>query len=179
MGYLAEEVGYPFNQIPTEAFGSYRGGVEGWGSICGALVPAISVINLVVEKEDRASLVNELMAWYKEFPFPEFQPAGLDLPGVPINSSLCHVSVTKWMEETGYGPRSSPERGERCAGLTADVSKFTAAMLNKYFEESSYTGQYAVSPATGQCMACHEENVKPYAHGKEDCVECHGDPHED
>jgi hypothetical protein len=178
LGYLADEVGYPFNQIPTETFVSFKGGVDGWGSLCGALVPAIAVINMVAEGETKVAMVNELMAWYKEFPFPEYQPKGENLPGVAVNSSLCHVSVTKWMDETGFGPRSAPERGERCAGLTADVTKYTAQMLNNYMD-NTFTSELKPSAAVGECMACHNEAVKPYAHGKEDCTSCHGEPHND
>lgn len=175
MGYLAEEIGYPFNQVPATAFTSFKGGVESWGSICGALVPAIAVIGMVAQGPEKSEMVNELMAWYKEFPFPEYQPKGLNLPGVPVNSSLCHVSVTKWMNETGYGPRSVPERGERCAGLTADVCKKTAEMLNKWATEGTFAKTLGPAAGVDDCMACHSEAMKPYAHGKESCVDCHGD----
>jgi hypothetical protein len=177
LGYLTEEVGYPFNQIPTKAFVSFKGGVESWGSMCGALVAPIAVINLVAEGDIRAAMVNELMAWYKEFPFPEFQPKGLNLPGFAVNSSLCHVSVTTWMKESGFGPRSAPERSERCGGLTGDVCKFTVQMLNKYYDNAFAGGEFKPAAVVGECMACHGEKVPPYAHGKESCVECHGDPH--
>lgn len=175
MGYLAEEIGYPFNQVPSEIFTSFKGGVESWGSICGALVPAIAVIGLVAKGAAKTAMVNELMAWYAEFPFPEYQPKGLNLPGVPVNSSLCHVSVTKWMDATGFGPRSAPERGERCAGVTADVCKKTVEMLNKWASEGAFAATLGPSPVVGECMACHSETYKPYAHGKESCTECHDD----
>lgn len=175
MGYLADEVGYPFNQIPTQAFIPFKSGVVGWGSMCGALPPAIAVISLVADGAQRDAMVGELMAWYAEAPFPIYQPKGLDLPGVAVNSSLCHVSVTKWMNETGFGPRSTPERKERCAGLTADICKKTVEMLNQFVNEGVFAATLGPSAVVGECMTCHSELVKPYAHGKENCVECHGD----
>lgn len=175
MGYLAEEVGYPFNQIPNEMFVSFKSGIEGWGSLCGALVAPIAVINMVAEGEAKTEMVNELMAWYKEFPFPEYQPKGLNLPGFAVNSSLCHVSVTTWMKESGFGPRTAPERSERCGGLTGDVCKKTAEMLNKYFDEGTFAKTLGPAAIVGECMACHQENIEPYAHGKESCTSCHED----
>ena len=54
---MAEEVGYPFNQLPLEAFTSFQGGVEGWGSICGALIAPIQLIGMVAEGEDKSAMV--------------------------------------------------------------------------------------------------------------------------
>jgi hypothetical protein len=173
---LSDEVGHPFNQIPTEGFTAFKSGVYGWGSICGALVPAIYAINLVAEGEEQVAMINELMAWYKDTPFPIYQPAGMNLPTTVADSSLCHVSVTKFMQELGI-PRDDPQRKERCGGLTADVAKFTVAMLNDYADKSLTTGVFKPSSAVGECMACHSSIS--WAHGKESCVLCHGDPHND
>lgn len=121
-------------------------------------------------------MVNELMAWYKDTPFPIYQPAGLNLPTTVADSSLCHVSVTKFMQELDI-PRDDPRRSERCGGLTADVAKFTVAMLNDYADHKLTTGIFKPSPAVGECMACHSQ--VSWAHGKENCTSCHGDPHND
>ena len=64
-----------------------------------------------------------------------------------------------------------------CGGLTADVAKFTVAMLNDYADKKLTTGVFKPSSAVGECMACH--NSISWAHGKENCVSCHGDPHND
>lgn len=174
MGYLAEEVGYPFNQLPLESFTSFQGGVEGWGSICGALIAPIQLIGMVAEGEEKSAMVNELLAFYTQHPFPEYQTGEFALPRVTVGSTLCHVSVTRWMNESGMGPRSRPERKERCAGLTADVCKFTAQMLNKYLEGTFKPGEYSSPAVAGECMVCHGE-MEPYAHGKENCLDCHED----
>jgi hypothetical protein len=175
LGYLAEEVGYPFDHIPLGAFTSFAGGVEGWASMCGALVPAIAAIGMVAEGDDKKAMINELMAFYVNHPFPEYQTGEYDLPKVAINSTICHVSVTKWMTESGMGPRSSKERSARCAGVTADVCKFTAEMLNNYFDGKFTAGVFAPASVAKDCLGCHQENVEPYSFGKEDCTECHDD----
>ena len=175
MGYLAEEVGYPFTHLPMEAFTSFKGGVEGWASMCGGLVAPIALIGMVAKGEEKTAMVNELMAFYVNHPFPEYQTGEFDLPKVAVNSTICHVSVSKWMEESGMGPRGSKERGARCAGVTADICKFTADMLNKYIDGTFTAGVYAPSSVAGDCLSCHEKNVEPYSFGKESCVECHTD----
>jgi hypothetical protein len=173
---LAEEVGYPFNQIPSEGFSAFKSGIHGWGSICGALVPAIYAITLVAEGDEQKDMVNELMAWYKDTPFPIYQPKGLNLPTTVADSSLCHVSVTKFMQLLDI-PRDDPQRSERCGGLTADVAKFTVAMLNDFADKKLATGVFKPSAVVGECMACHSK--MEWAHGKETCTSCHGDPHND
>ncbi len=119
-------------------------------------------------------MINELMAWYKDTPFPIYQPKGMNLPTTVADSSLCHVSVTKFMQLMDI-PRDSPERKERCGGLTADVAKFTVAMLNDFADQKLNTGVFKPSAPVGECMTCHSK--MSYAHGKENCVSCHGDPH--
>ena len=174
MGYLAEEVGYPFNQLPMSAYTSFAGGIEGWGSLCGALVAPIQLIGMVAEKEQKSAMINELLNFYRTHPFPEYQTGEFDLPKVAVNSTLCHVSVTKWMKESGMGPRGSAERKARCAGLVADLCKFTADMLNKH-ADGTFASALAPAADAGTCMSCHGENVEPHAFGKESCTECHTD----
>ncbi len=164
------------NQIPPEIFWPFRSGVYGWGSICGALPPAICAIAMVADTKVNQQLINELMAWYKDFPFPEYQPAGMDLPTTVADSSLCHVSVTKWMQETGYD-RSTPERSERCAGLSADVARYTVVLLNE-LADGTFVPRHFPSDDAASCMECHGTEVSP-ANGKESCTACHGDPHAD
>ncbi|MDW7673140.1 MAG: C-GCAxxG-C-C family protein [Bacillota bacterium] len=176
MGYLAEEVGYPFNLTPPEAFTPFKGGIYGWGSICGALVAPIATIAMLFESSENEALINELMAFYKDAAFPQFQPKGLNVATTVANSNLCHVSVTTWMQATGL-PRTAPERSERCAGVTADVCKFTVEMLNKYMDKA-FVSEFKPAAVVGECMSCHDstKNISP-AYGKEDCTSCHDDPH--
>jgi hypothetical protein len=157
--------------LPREAFTAFLGGVQNWGSICGALPPAIFTINLVVRGDRQVDMINELMAWYKATPFPIFQPRGMNLPTTVADSSLCHASVTKFLHVMNV-PRNSRERIERCGGLTADVTKFTVTMLNDFVDRKLDTGIfYKPSPIVEGCMACHSART----HGKETCSACHAD----
>ena len=54
---LAEEVGYPFTQIPTDMFIYGAGGVAGFSSLCGALNGAAAAINLVSDEPTTMKLV--------------------------------------------------------------------------------------------------------------------------
>ncbi len=158
-----------------EAYISFAGGTEGWGSMCGSLIAPIQLIGMVAEGEEKSAMINELKAFYTKHPFPEYQTGEFDLPKVAVNSTLCHVSVTRWMDESGMGPRGSAERKARCAGVVADVCKFTAQMLNDYVDGKFKAGEFTAPSVAGECMACHGDNVKPFAFGKESCTDCHED----
>ena len=170
---MAEEVGAPFNQIPADMFLGFSGGVGHWGTICGSLIPPVALISAVVkDKKQRSEMINEIMAWYTQFPFPEYQPKDLGLPQVVVGSTLCHVSVTKWCNEAGCSA-SSGNKKERCGGLSADVSKKTIQMLNEWKEKGKFVAMHKPDPVVGECMSCHKEN-QPYTQAKENCMNCHG-----
>lgn len=152
---------------------SYRGGIEKWGTICGSLIAPITLIGGIVEDDKiRGEMVNELMAWYTQFPFPEYQPAKLNLVRVAVGSPLCHVSVTTWANKQGVGA-GSPEKKQRCAGLSADVVKKTIQMLDAYAATGTFAAVYKPAPIVATCMGCHEEEP-PYTEGKDNCLRCHG-----
>lgn len=129
------------------------------------------IINLFHDTADATVLTNELLSWYQQCEFPIYQPV-VQNPTTVANSVLCHVSVTKFMSEANV-VRASDERKARCGGLTADVSKFTVQMLND-FADGKFTSQYKPAASVAACMACHSTD----SHGKEDCLPCHGDPHD-
>ncbi|GAB6060823.1 hypothetical protein JCM31598_39400 [Desulfonatronum parangueonense] len=120
-----------------------------------------------------SQLCDELMAWYQKFPFPEYQPAGMNLPKIAIDSSLCHVSVTKWMKEAGVA-RGSEERKHRCGGLTSDTVIKAVQMLNDLADKGTFAATTSPSPVVASCMSCHSAEVQPFTHGKENCMSCHG-----
>lgn len=125
---LAEEVGYPYNQVPTESFLGYGGGF-GHASLCGTVATGTNFIYSVCDKETASKLSKELYKWYKEASFPYYQPEGQDLKQTVANSTLCGDSVAIWMEETGF-EFGSDERKTRCAGVTADTAKKVIELLN-------------------------------------------------
>lgn len=130
-GSLADEVGYPINQIPPEAFTSFAGGF-GQASLCGTLAVGATCIGMVTDVDTQKELVGELFNWYKGQNFPEYQPENLNLTQTVADSVLCHDSVGKFMEVSGvaYG---DPERKSRCAGVAAEVAGKVAELLNAHF----------------------------------------------
>lgn len=130
-GELGEKAGYPFNQINPENFKGYGGGY-GLATLCGSLGVGAIALSSVVPKEDAPALIKELFDWYKDFPFPEFQPEYQGRLKTSIAGSyLCEDSVGNYMKEmeVNYG---DPERKARCAGNAADTTRKVVEILNKY-----------------------------------------------
>jgi len=189
---LADKVGYPYTTIPIDMARYGSGGVIGWGSVCGTLNGSSAVITLVVGKE-YSKVVNELLAWYTETPFPsdisneyaknheflvEKYKTDKVLPQTVSRSTLCHVSVNTWCKATEHASKS-PERAERCGRMSADVAAKTVELLNQYA-----LGKFVptVAAKASECSECHfmGENYEAgqFIIGKErNCVDCHGDPH--
>lgn len=127
-GTLADEVGYPFNQIPVKAFTNYAGGFTK-SSLCGALGAAAACIGAVCEGDKAKKILGELQNWYVETAFPIYQPANMGLPQTVSDTILCKDSVGKFLETSGFAA-GSPEHLERCGGLTGDVAKKMVELLN-------------------------------------------------
>ncbi|MDF2890780.1 MAG: hypothetical protein K0R80_1147 [Clostridia bacterium] len=127
-GELAEQVGYPFNQIPVEAFTSAAGGY-GQATLCGSIGVAATCIGSVCDVETSKKLIAELSKWYKQESFPTYQPEGLNLPQTVADSVLCEKSVGKFMEVSGF-EYGSAERKSRCAAVAGEVTKKMVELLN-------------------------------------------------
>lgn len=130
IGQLADEAGYPFNQIPLGSF-AMGGGGFGQGTLCGALAGSLVAIGLVCEPEDANKLKNELFDWYKNTPLPQYQPDA-EIEQIVAGSVNCDESVTKFMDVSGT-KMGDPERMERCACVTADCAGKAAELLNEHF----------------------------------------------
>lgn len=128
-GALADEYGYPFNQIPPEAFTLASSGYQ-QGELCGCVGVAAVAIGMVTDQDTSKKLVKKLANWYRQAEFPMYQPEGLNLTTTVAESALCNDSVGKFMEAQGveYGDH---ERKARCAGVTADVVGHTVELLNE------------------------------------------------
>ncbi|MFW5994772.1 MAG: C-GCAxxG-C-C family (seleno)protein [Spirochaetia bacterium] len=148
VGTLQEEVGYPYDQVPTYMLHFGRGGVAGSGDICGALLGSLTAINLIAG-EDYRSLAAELIEYYQDTPFPtdtaneyaeqERYPTE-DYISEPLDQSTaddiaCSESKASWVETSGYEV-GSPEREERCARLTGDVAAKATEILNAWVAEA-------------------------------------------
>lgn len=89
VGHLAETAGAPFDLLPLDQCKFGGGGIAAYGSICGAVLGGVLVVNMVVQnptepppgspagtapQDVRAALLTELMRWYETFQFPEYVP---------------------------------------------------------------------------------------------------------
>ncbi|HYF81507.1 MAG TPA: C-GCAxxG-C-C family protein [Clostridia bacterium] len=127
-GELADQVGYPFNQIPVEAYVSAAGGY-GQATLCGTIGTAAACIGTVCDVDTSKKLLAELSKWYKQEKFPNYQPEGLGLPQTVSESVLCEESVGKFMEVSGF-EYGSAERKSRCAAVAAEVTRKMVELLN-------------------------------------------------
>ena len=128
---LAEKVGYPFNVIPAEMFANGKEGYQA-ASLCGAMGGALGVFGLVLAPDDARELTKQLNAWYTSTPLPIYQPeitAPVQTTSTTIN---CLESITAFMEAAGV-ERKDPIRKARCGGLSGDVAKKAAELLNIHF----------------------------------------------
>ena len=130
IGQLADDVGYPFNQIPIDMFANGATGY-GAGSLCGSLAGAVNMIGLVCLPDDAKKITQELFAWYRKAELPIYQPKMKSVTTV-ANSVNCMESVSHYMEATG-AKMGDDSRKERCAGVTGDTAKKTAELLNAHF----------------------------------------------
>jgi hypothetical protein len=194
--------GAPFTLLPL-GFGKFgAGGVELYGSICGAALGGVLVLNMVVENPDhRRALVTELLRWYEGAAFPAYVPQALvaaetadatkptldfsagnvvNLQVVP-GSHLCHVSVSTWCAANGGVNAGGADKKARCARLTADVAGKTAELVNAYLVSGAYgargfTGA-AIDSGSGTCLACHgtKASMHPVVATGMSCTTCHPD----
>ncbi|MBI4659078.1 MAG: C_GCAxxG_C_C family protein [Verrucomicrobia bacterium] len=176
IGELREKVGSPYTQFPVNMMEYGKGGVNGiWGTLCGTLNASAAAINLV--SGTPAPLINEMFFWYSQEMLPGYKP---ETPKYAIaesvaGSPICHVSVQRWCEVSGFKP-TSPERAERCACLTAEVAKHTAELLNKQ-AGGSFAASHQLPDEVQSCMACHGKGARENVHhgGNMSCTQCHSD----
>ncbi len=185
---LRDEIGDPYNSIPTEMMIYGAGGGAEWGTLCGAPNGAAAAISLVHDKTTTMELVHELLGWYTITNFPTdisndyavnhvFNDQRYDqvLPQNISGSPLCHTSVTEWVKASGFNA-TSIERKERCARLTGDVAAYAVKILNDKLA-GTFTPVYVPPESIGQCMSCHGPTVLNNVNSKMECKQCHGNPH--
>ncbi|OGO36874.1 MAG: hypothetical protein A2147_11555 [Chloroflexi bacterium RBG_16_57_8] len=179
VGELREEVGPPFDAFPAAMMKYGKAGVNGWGTLCGCLNGAAAAIYMVTDTKTGDALIDQLYSWYSSEMLPNYKPKTpkFDIKQTASESPLCHVSVTRWCEASGFAALS-PERAERCAQLTASVAKKAVELLN---DSSAGTAipAYSNSSDVAGCLTCHGKGgVKENVHmSKSDsCTICH-EPH--
>ena len=98
------------------------------------------------------------------------------MPPSAAGSTLCHVSVSKWCEASGF-KAFTPERADRCAQLVASVAKYTAEVLNAQ-ADGLFQARYPISAHVAACRGCHDRNgAMENARGMMACDACHGGGH--
>ena len=174
------------------------GGVMDFGSLCGAPNGAAAAINCAVPYKEAKGIVQRLLRYYEteafpnkksneyavndEFLVPKYKSQKA-LPRSSSHSVLCHVSVGKWCEKSGYAS-GSKERSERCARVTADTAAMTAILLNAHMKGTLETVfPMKLSQETVSCRVCHFKGKKfeagQFTRGSMECSSCHNDmtPH--
>jgi hypothetical protein len=180
VGELREGVGFPYTIMPTEMMVFGEGGVAGVSSLCGTLIGASSAIFLVTggmdskRRGEAYAIIRELFTWYEQEALPNYRPKNprFEIKTSAANSPLCHVSVTRWCEATGF-KSSSKERDERCAWLVASVAKYTTELLNAKLD-GAFKPAHALSAQVQSCRSCHAEGgAIEDSRGLMDCTACH------
>ena len=190
---LAEIVGEPFSSFPSDMMRYGKGGMYGYGTLCGALNGASAAIQLATDEETAAKVITELLNWYAtaalptdtanqyavnhEFLVDELKAEGA-LPQSVAGNVLCHISVSKWCQEAGFAS-GSEERKERCARLAGDVAAKAVELLNEVHDETFVPALTSLGEQAG-CMACHKPGLDfsggNFTQGKMNCTSCHVDP---
>jgi len=170
---LREKVGEPYKSFPVDSFVFLEGGMAGWGTVCGSNAGANIVSNVIIGPRISGtdaghSMGSEMLQWYSETALPVYAPKTPKQPTKIVqttsNSPLCHVSVGKWMKESGFA-LASPERKDRCARITASVAYKLVQDLNawkdgKYVSKANWTPGKAMGiPSQQNCTECHGTSV--------------------
>ncbi len=174
------------------------GGLMNYGSLCGAPNGAAAAINSAIPYKEAKDIVPRLLRYYETEAFPnkksnEYAVNGefwvpkyksqKALPRSPSHSVLCHVSVGKWCEKSGYAS-GSKERSERCARVTGDVAAMAVILMNAHMKGNLETVfPMKLSQDTVSCRVCHFKGKKfeagQFTRGSMECSSCHNDmtPH--
>jgi len=149
-----------------------KGGVADWATLCGALNGAAAAIYLVSSKPE--PVVDELFGWYQQEKLPVHQPkeSKLEIVSSFSRSTLCHASVSQWCKASKF-KAFSEEREERCARLTADVTKKSVALLNQELA-GTFKPIFPIPESEKQCRTCYDKGgTLENTRGKIDCSPCH------
>ena len=110
-------------------------GKTGYGasSLCGSLGGAAAIIGLMCSPDDSSAITKELFNWYTSTNLPIYQPEIQAETPTVAKTVNCADSVTTFMAAAGITEMSDPRRLARCGGVSADVARKTAELLNVHF----------------------------------------------
>jgi hypothetical protein len=183
IGLMGEKYGAPYKDFPFSVMEFGRGGISEWGGTCGALMGAAVSLALFFPRKERDAMIHELFRWYEITAFPMYKPnpgvAKVDglLPTSVADSITCHISVARWCAASKIEARS-PERGERCARVTADVAVKTLELIHAKMD-AKFIPMLKKSEVNEGCTAlgCHGQDKKEWQHSglvsRMDCTPCH------
>ncbi len=177
LAQLGEKFGPPYSTFPFDMMVYGKGGIAGWGSVCGALNGAAAAISLLGKNEGEVGkMIQELFRWYEQTALPTYVPEGKPLldpfPKTVADSVQCHASIMKWCKATGYR-HASRERVERCMRISGSVAQKTVELLNATQTGAAIRRDEA-SAATKQCQECHTPNSEKASVGSQaNCASCH------
>jgi len=174
IGELRAVIGSPYTEFPSLMMEYGKGGINGiWGTLCGTLNGAAAAINLVSSKP--APIIDEVYFWYSQSMLPDYRPQNprFEVPQSVSGSPICHASVQRWCESSGFSPQS-PQRADRCGWLTACTARYTVQQLNAQ-ALGTFAATHTRPDEVQRCVTCHgtgyQENVH---HGANmTCVQCH------
>ena len=149
---LKEKVGFPYTAIPSEMFVNGKAGY-GAGSLCGSLGGAAAIIGLMCSPDDASAITKELFAWYTSTNLPIYQPEIKAETPTVAKTVNCSDSVTTFMNAAGITEMSDPKRMARCGGVSGDVARKTAELLNIHF---GYMEAAPEEPAAEETLADNE-----------------------
>ena len=127
IGQLADMNGYPYNQVPVQMLSSTSAGF-GAGTLCGSLAGAVMAVSLLCEPADAKKVTKDLFAWYREHPFPGYQPE-IKNPTTVAESVDCLDSCSKFMAESGL-TMADDGRKARCASVTGETAAKAVELIN-------------------------------------------------
>ena len=170
---LREKIGEPYRSFPVNSFVFLEGGMAGWGTVCGSNAGANIVSNVIIgpriggpDCEHGHTIGSDMMDWYSNTALPTFTPKEPKQKTAIVQttsaSPLCHISVGKWMQKSGFA-LASPERKDRCARVSASVAHKLVVDLNAW-KDGKFTPKSAWTPGRSVGIT-----------GQQNCTECHGD----
>jgi hypothetical protein len=127
VGQLADMIGYPHDQVPIQMLASASGGY-GAGTLCGSLAGAITAVGLILEPADAKKVTADLFKWYKEHPFPGYQPE-IKNPTTVAGSIDCLDSCSEFMAAANV-KMGDDARKARCASVTGETAAKAVELVN-------------------------------------------------
>jgi hypothetical protein len=177
IGMLRDKYGAPYNTFPTAMMKYGAVGIAGWGTICGALNGVAAAIYLFADTKVANQIINEVFYWHSFTALPDYAPANSKISNIPASiadSPLCHLSITNWCNVSGF-KTDSLQRNERCARLTASVTRQTVNLLNQR-ADGTFMASYKVPSPVTVCLSCHGiGSVQGDVHttNQTTCLSCH------